>query len=183
MSIARARTPPAVDDVAGRPRKLAGDSGNPTADLASLALADAKLTEAGAAAHTKRFRPGRGYHQLQRAICSSIPTIRPMRCYILAQAREGQAQSKDDPTPGRMPPSPSCASSPTSRTPPALPHVANSLLDTPRDPREPLESAAKALRMYQERLKPSFHRLAPPRRRPGRSPGSKPRVSSQTKIS
>ena len=44
-----------VDDIASRLTKITGDAGSPTADLASLALADAKITEAREAVTRKDF--------------------------------------------------------------------------------------------------------------------------------
>ncbi len=87
---------PAIDSVATRLAKVVGDSGNPTANFASLALADARLSEAAAALEQKN------YDQAVATIDGSAELfVDPRRqadaLYILAQARDGQAGLKNDP--------------------------------------------------------------------------------------
>ncbi|MGA2442395.1 MAG: hypothetical protein ABSH08_15690 [Tepidisphaeraceae bacterium] len=96
LEVQRARNDaPAIDSAASRLAKIVGDSGNPTADVASLALADAKLTEAGSALAQKN------YDQAAAIITAAgnlflDPRRQADAMYILAQARDGQTRGKNN---------------------------------------------------------------------------------------
>jgi tetratricopeptide (TPR) repeat protein len=97
LEVQRARNDAsAIDAAASRLAKIVGDSGNPTADAASLALADAKLAEAGSALAQKN------YAQAASIITAAgnlflDPRRQADAMYLLAQARDGQTQGKNDP--------------------------------------------------------------------------------------
>jgi tetratricopeptide (TPR) repeat protein len=86
----------AIDAAASRLAKIVGDSGNPAADEASLALADAKLAEAGSALAQKNY--DRAISIITAAANLFVdPRRQADAMYILAQARHGQARAKNDP--------------------------------------------------------------------------------------
>jgi tetratricopeptide (TPR) repeat protein len=134
-----------IDDVASRLTKIAGDAGNPTADLA---LADAKITEARDAVFRKDF------DQAAAIVTGNGNLFVDVRhqadaLFILAAAREGQAQSKDNPGDWQDAAIAFMRVAADFKDAPGAPHVANSLLNTARILEAHLNQPAKALRIYQ----------------------------------
>jgi TolA-binding protein len=137
-----------IDDVASRLTKIAGGAGNPTADLASLALADAKLTEARDAVSRKDF------DQAVSIVINNGNLFIDSRhqsdaLFVLARAREGQAQSKDDPTAWQDAAIAFMRVAADFKDTPGAPHVADALIHTARILEAHLNEPAKALRIYQ----------------------------------
>jgi TolA-binding protein len=138
----------AIDDVASQLTKIASAAGGSTANLASVALADAKITEAGTAVAQKDF------DQAASIITSNgnlfvDPRRQADALYILARAREGQAESKDDPGAWQDAAIAYMRVTADFKDSPATPHVANSLLKTARILETHLNAPAKAMRIYQ----------------------------------
>lgn len=134
-----------IDDVASRLTKIAGNAGNPTADLA---LADAKLAEARDAVSRNDF------DQAASIITNNGNLFVDVRhqadaLFILARAREGQAKSKDDPGAWQDAAIAFMRVVADFKDTPGVPHVAESLLHTARILEAHLNLPAKALRIYQ----------------------------------
>jgi TolA-binding protein len=137
-----------LGNVAARLAKLVGVSGNPTANLASLALADARLSEAGAALARKN------YDQVVAMIDQSAalfvdPNRQAEALYILAQAREGQADLKNDPDAWRDAAVAYMRVVAHFKDAAGAPDVADSLLRTAAILENHLNHPDEALRMYQ----------------------------------
>ncbi len=137
-----------IDDAASRLTKIAGGVGGPTADAASLALADAKITEAHDAVSRK------DYDQAVSIITSNGNLFidaqhQANALFILARAREGQAQSKGDPGAWQDAAIAFMRVAADFKDTPGAPHVADSLLHTARILEGQLNQPAKALRIYQ----------------------------------
>lgn len=147
LDVDRARNDTAaVDSVATRLGKVVGDSGSPTANLASLALADAKLSEAAAALDQKN------YDQAVAMIDGSAELfVDPHRqadaLYILAQARDGQAGLKNDPDAWRDAAIAYMRVVANFKDTAGAPHVADSLLRTAAILETRLNQAGEALQM------------------------------------
>ncbi|MGD0389334.1 MAG: tetratricopeptide repeat protein [Tepidisphaeraceae bacterium] len=149
LDVQRARNDAAaIDAAASRLGKLVGDSGNPTADVASLALADAKLTEAGSALEQKDY---------DRAITIITAAgnlfLDPRRqadaMYVLAQAREGQTQGKNDADAWRDVAIAYMRVVADFKDAAGAPHVAQSLLATAGILENHLNQPGKAMQIYQ----------------------------------
>jgi TolA-binding protein len=137
-----------IDDTASRLTKIAGDAGGPTADLASLALAYAKITEARDAVSAKNF------DQAVSIITSNGNLFidgqhQANALFILARAREGQAQSKNDPAAWQDAAIAFMRVAADFKDTPGAPHVADALLHTARILETQLNQPAKAMRIYQ----------------------------------
>jgi TolA-binding protein len=134
-----------IDDAASKLTKIAGDGGNPAAEAA---LADAKIAEARDAVTAKNFDgavsiiTGNGY------LFVDVPH-QADALYLLARAREGQAQAKDDAAAWQDAAIAFMRVAADFKDAPGSPHVANSLLDTARILDAHLNEAGKALRLYQ----------------------------------
>ena len=138
----------AIDAAAARLAKVVGESGNPTADEASLALADAKLAEAGSALAQKNY---------DRAI--SIITAagnlfvdrrhQADAMYVVAQARDGQAQAKSDPDAWKDAAIAYMRVVADFKDAAGSPHVAQSLLAVASILEKHLNEPAKAMQLYQ----------------------------------
>jgi len=149
LDVDRARKDTAgIDDTASRLTKIAGDAGGPTADLASLALAEAKLAEAGAAVSAKNFDQAVSIITGNGSLFVE-PKHQADALYLLAKAREGQAQSKDDSDAWQDAAIAYMRVVADFKDIPGAPHVANSLLDTARILENHLNEPAKAMRIYQ----------------------------------
>jgi len=138
----------AVDAIATRLGKLVGNSGNPTASAASIALADAKLTEAGAALAQKDFDHAAGIIDAAGDLFVD-PARQANALFILAQAREGQARSKNDPNAWRDAAIAYMRVVADFRDAPGAPHVADSLLHAAAILENQLNQPPQALQMYQ----------------------------------
>jgi hypothetical protein len=85
-----------IDDVASRLGKVAGDPGSSTANIASVALADAKITEAANAVYQNDYNKAASIIKSNGGMFLT-PVQQENALYILARAREGQAEAKNDP--------------------------------------------------------------------------------------
>jgi TolA-binding protein len=137
-----------IDDVASRLTKVAGAAGTATGDLASLALAEAKITEADADVTQKNF------DQAVSIITGNGSLFVDSKhqadaLYILARAREGQAESKDDSSAWQDAAIAYMRVVADFKDDPGAPHVANSLLNTAKILDAHLNESAKAMRIYQ----------------------------------
>jgi hypothetical protein len=137
-----------IDDVASRLTKIGGDAGSATANLASLALADAKIAEAGAAISAKDFDRAASIIADNGNLFTD-PHRQADALFILARAREGQAQAKDDPAAWQDAAIAYMRVAADFKDAPGAPHVANALLNTARILDLHLNESGKALRMYQ----------------------------------
>ncbi len=86
---------------------------------------------------------------LPPATSSWIPGASPMPSISSPSPARATPRQKTIPTPGKTPPSPTCESSPISKTRPNAPHVADALLATASILEDHLNAGGKALRMYQ----------------------------------
>jgi tetratricopeptide (TPR) repeat protein len=149
LDVQRARNDaPAIDVAASRLAKIVGDSGNPTADVASLALADAKLTEAASALARKN------YDQAISIITAAgnlflDPRRQADAMYILAEARDGQTQGKNDPDAWKDVAIAYMRVVADFKDAAGAPHVAQSLLATAAILENHLNQPGKAMRLYQ----------------------------------
>ncbi|HEY1922904.1 MAG TPA: hypothetical protein VGG44_09055, partial [Tepidisphaeraceae bacterium] len=149
LDVDRARNDTAaIDAVATRLNKLVGNSTNPTAGVASAALADAKLTEANTALSQKDF------DRASSIIAESgdlfvDPARQADAMYILAQAREGQASSKNDPNAWRDAAIAYMRVVAHFKDLPNSPHVADALLHAAAIIENQLNQPPQALQMYQ----------------------------------
>ncbi|HEX4053696.1 MAG TPA: hypothetical protein VHX86_05485 [Tepidisphaeraceae bacterium] len=147
LEVDRARNDTAaIDAVATRLSKVVGNSDNPTANLASVALADAKLSEAAAALARKN------YDQAAAMIDGSAglfvdPRRQADALYILAQARDGQAGSKNDPNAWRDAAIAYMRVVANFKDTAGAPHVADSLVRTAAILETQLNQPAEALQM------------------------------------
>jgi TolA-binding protein len=138
----------AVDTIATRLSKLVGDSGNPTAGVASLALADAKLTEAGTALGQKDFDRAAGIIDGAGDLFTD-PARQADALFILAEAREGQAHSKNDANAWRDAVIAYMRVVADFKEASGAPHVADSLLRAAAILENQLNQSSRALQMYQ----------------------------------
>lgn len=138
----------AVDAIATRLGKLVGNSGNPTASAALIALADAKLTEAGAALAQKDFDRAAGIIDAAGDLFVD-PARQANALFILAQAREGQARSKNDPNAWRDAAIAYLRVVAHFKDAAGAPHVADSLLRAAAILEKQLNQPPQALQMYQ----------------------------------
>ncbi|MGD0463975.1 MAG: hypothetical protein ABSB74_15940 [Tepidisphaeraceae bacterium] len=149
LDVDRARNDTAaVDAIATRLGKLVGNSANPTANVASIALADAKLTEAGAALAQKDFDRAAGIIDAAGDLFAD-PARQADALYILAQARDGQARSKNDPNAWRDAAIAYMRVVADFKDAPGAPHVADALLHAAAILENQLNQSAQALQMYQ----------------------------------
>jgi TolA-binding protein len=138
----------AVDAIATRLGKLVGNSGNPTANVASTALADAKLTEANTALTQKDF--DRAATIITEAGDLFVDSARQADAmYILAQSRNGQASSKNDPNAWRDAVIAYMRVVADFKNTPGAPHVADALLRAAAILETQLNQPPQALQMYQ----------------------------------
>jgi tetratricopeptide (TPR) repeat protein len=137
-----------IDDVASRLTKVAGSAGTATGDLASLALAEAKITEADANITQKNF------DQAVSIITGNGGLFVDSKhqadaLYILARAREGQAESKDDSNAWQDAAIAYMRVVADFKDDPGAPHIASSLLSTAKILDTHLNESGKAMRIYQ----------------------------------
>jgi TolA-binding protein len=149
----------AIDSVATRLAKITGNSGSPNAALASVALADAKLSEANTALAQKN------YDQAAAIINGSAdlfvdPPRQADALFVLAQARAGQAHSKNDPDAWRDAAIAYMRVVASVKDLAGAPHVADSLLRTAAILDNHLNRPDKALQMYQSILNQFPHTTA-----------------------
>ncbi len=85
----------AIDEVASRLKKIAPDAGDGTANEASIALADAKIAEAAAADHNGDYDKAVSIINANGNLFVE-PGRQAEAMFILARAREGQAEAKND---------------------------------------------------------------------------------------
>ncbi len=137
-----------VDAIATRLGKLVGNSGNATANVASVALADAKLTEANTALTQKDFDRAAGIIDGAGDLFVE-PARQAEALFILAQAREGQARSKNDATAWRDAAIAYMRVVADFKDSPGAPHVADSLLHAAVILENQLNQPTQALQMYQ----------------------------------
>jgi TolA-binding protein len=149
LDVDRARNDTAgVDAIATRLGKLVGNSGNPTANVASLALADAKLAEANAALAQKDF--DRAASIITGAGDLFVDSTRQADAlFILAQARDGQAGSKNDPNAWRDAAIAYMRVAADFKDAAGAPHVADALLHAAAILENQLNQSPQALQMYQ----------------------------------
>jgi len=137
-----------MEDAANRLSQLAGDAGSSTANIASLALADAKIADASAALSQKDFDRAAsiitGSGNLFVDIHHQADSL-----YLLARAREGQADAKNDTGAWQDAAIAYMRVAADFKDAPNSPHVAASLLQAGRILQNHLNEAAGALRMYQ----------------------------------
>lgn len=149
LEVQRARNDAgAIATVAGRLAKLGGDTGSPIANEASLALADAKLTLAQTALSQK------DYDRAASIITSSgnlflDPKRQADALFILAQARDGQAQAKNDADTWKDAAIAYMRVVANFKDAAGAPHVADSLLAAASILEDHLNEGGKALRVYQ----------------------------------
>ncbi|MGD0140345.1 MAG: tetratricopeptide repeat protein [Tepidisphaeraceae bacterium] len=149
LDVQRARNDASgIDAAASRLAKLVGDSGNPTADEASLALADAKLAEAGSALTQKN------YDQAVSIITAAgslflDPRRQADAMYLLAQARDGQTKAKNDPDAWKDVAIAYMRVVADFKDAAGAPHVAQSLLATAGILENHLNQPGKAMQIYQ----------------------------------
>jgi TolA-binding protein len=149
LEVDRARNNPVdIASVASRLAKLTGSTPNPVANDASLALADAKLTLAQSALAQKN------YDQAASIITTSgnlflDPRRQSDALYILAQSRQGQAESKNDSNGWKDVAIAYMRIVADFKDAPGAPHVADALLATASILEDHLNQGSKALRMYQ----------------------------------
>ena len=139
----------AIDFVASKLKKLSGDSGTPSSDAAGIALADARLTEASNALSGKNF------DQAISIITSAANLFADQRrqadaLYILAQAHEGQAQTKDNADTWRDAAIAYMRVVANFKDAPGVPHVADSLLATAMILESHLNQGPKAMKLDQD---------------------------------
>jgi len=139
---------PGIDDAASRLGKIGGDAGNATANLASLALADAKISEAGTAVHESDFDKAASTITSNGNLFDD-PGRQDEALYILARAREGQAESKNDAGAWQDAVIAYLRVVADFKDSPGAAHVANSLVRAAHILDAHLNEPGKALRMYQ----------------------------------
>ena len=133
---------------AGRLSKLSGVAGDATSNLASLALADAKLNLAGSALAQKDFDQAAGI--IKDSGDLFLDTRRQADAlYILAQARDGQAQGKNDPDSWKDAAIAYLRVVADFKDADGTPHVPQSLFKAAGILDTQLNQPGKALRMYQ----------------------------------
>lgn len=138
----------AMDQVATRLIKLQPDPDDPGAKRARLALADARLSEAGDALDRKNFDGAANILDGARSLFVD-PPHQADALYILAEARQGQANSKNEPDAWRDAAIAYMRVVAHFKDAAGAPHVADSLLKTAQILQGPLNKPDKALQMYQ----------------------------------
>jgi TolA-binding protein len=137
-----------MEDAANRLTQLAGDAGSSTANIASLALADAKIADASTAISQKDF------DRAASIITGSGNLFVDVRhqsdaLYLLAQARQGQAEARNGTGAWQDAAIAYMRVAADFKDAPNSPHVAASLLQAARILQNHLNQAPSAMRMYQ----------------------------------
>ena len=139
----------AIDAVASKLKALTGDTSGPTDNTASIALADAKLTEASNALNAQNY--GQAISIITAAQNLFVDSHRQADAlYILAKAHDGQAQAKDDADAWRDAAIAYMRVVANFRDSPGAPHVADSLLATASILETHLNQGGKAMKIDQD---------------------------------
>jgi hypothetical protein len=139
----------AIDAVASKLKDLTGDTSASTDNTASIALADAKLTEASNAVNAQNYAQAISIITASQSLFVD-PRRQADALYILAKAHDGQAQAKDDADAWRDAAIAYMRVVANFKDAPGSPHVADSLLATASILETHLNEGGKAMKIDQD---------------------------------